>query len=172
MSETNKHRHLFTEYCQGTGLDIGYGGDAITPTAITFDLPDKYSSVGDDPQNIEGDARDLSMFSDNSLSYIFSSHVIEDFLNPQDVLIEWLRVIKPNGYLCLLFPDESIYRQKIRNTEHKYAEFGMNFVTNILSNISKVKTFCKEYSLYIIHSEEHFENDDYNCILIVQKIME
>jgi len=174
VSETNKHRDIFLPFCTGTGLDIGFGGDAIVKNAITFDLPNRYSFVGSDIQNIEGDARDLSMFSDNCLDYVYSSHCLEDMEDTYGVLIEWLRVIKYNGYLCLLLPDEQIYRQRThcRNIEHKHENFSMIYVLETLEKINKVKTFLKEYSIQLIHYEEHFENNDYNFSIIVQKVKE
>lgn len=171
MSETAKHREKFIPYCQGNGLDVGYGGDPIVPWAITFDLPARYSNVGDAPQNIKGDARDLYMFKDNSLDFLYSSHCLEDFENTHSVLLEWLRVIKIGGFLCLLFPNERIYRKKTncRNLEHKHENFGMDYVIKILDNINAVKMLTKECRLIVMKSEECFEGDDYNCILIIGK---
>lgn len=171
MSEVSKHRDKFIPYCVGCGLDIGFGGDPVVPWAITFDLPKPYSHVGDKPQHISGDARDLYMFKDNSLDFLFSSHCLEDFENTHSVLLEWLRVVKFGGYLCLLFPDEKVYRAKtrVRNLEHKHEDFGMDFVMQILENINKVKMLTKEYSLTVVKREECFEGDDYNCILVIQK---
>ena len=172
MSETSKHRDKFIPYCVGCGLDIGFGGDPVVPWAITFDLPKPYSHVGEHPQNISGDARDLYMFKDNSLDFVYSSHCIEDFENTMDVLLEWIRVIGFGGYLMLLFPDERVYRTKtsVRNLEHKHEDFGMDYVLHILENINKVKMLTKECELVVVKKEECFDGDDYNCILIILKV--
>lgn len=160
MSETMKHRALFLPYCIGNGLDIGYGGDPITETAITLDQEHRYSFEGQRPQNLTADAASLYMFADNALDYVYSSHCIEDFRNTADVLMEWVRVIKPGGFLCLLFPDEQVYRAKSAtpNIAHVYDDFGMPFVIDRLpANVD------------IVVSLELFENDDYNCSLVLQK---
>ncbi|WP_416695865.1 class I SAM-dependent methyltransferase [Candidatus Pseudothioglobus sp. Uisw_050_01] len=50
---------------------------------------------------------DLSMFTDESVSLIYSSHNFEYF-NPAEaleVLKEWSRVLKPNGLLRIALPD-------------------------------------------------------------------
>ncbi len=48
-SETSKHRDLLAPYCAGYGIDIGFGGDPITPTALRMDLPQPYARTGDLP---------------------------------------------------------------------------------------------------------------------------
>lgn len=163
MSETTKHRELFLPYCVGNGLDIGFGGDPITPTAICFDLPNRYSFVGNSSQHIEGNAEDLSIFSDSKLDYVYSSHCIEDFEDTEKVLLEWLRVVKVGGYLCLLFPDEQQYRRMSDtcNVAHKYLEFGLKFLLDIISKIPNIE---------IIEAKELFENNDYNCMVIARKM--
>ena len=50
---------------------------------------------------------DLSMFDDESVSLIYSSHSFEYFNRQKavEVLIEWSRVLKPRGVLRLAVPD-------------------------------------------------------------------
>lgn len=50
---------------------------------------------------------DLSMFEDNSVDLIYSSHSFEyfDVKEAPDVLKEWYRVLKPGGILRLAVPD-------------------------------------------------------------------
>ena len=160
MSETAKHREAFLPYCVGNGLDIGYGGDPITETAITLDQEHRYSHEGNHPQNLVADAAVLSMFADDALDYVYSSHCIEDFEDTAGVLREWLRIVKRRGYLCLLFPDERVYRIKSKtcNVAHVHDDFGLQFV------MDRLPDNCK-----IITAEQMFHGDDYNCILIVKK---
>ena len=160
MSETAKHRAIFLPYCIGNGLDIGYGGDPITETAITLDQAERYSFEGSKPQNLTADAASLYMFADNALDYVYSSHCIEDFRDTAEVLIEWLRVVKAGGYLCLLFPDEQVYQLRSRtpNDAHVHYNFGLQFiVTRLPENTT------------LIFGQELFADDDYNCAIVVQK---
>jgi predicted SAM-dependent methyltransferase len=138
MSETPNCRNRLIKYCQGYGLDLGYGGDPITPSAITVDLPIPYAHVGNHPLNLGGDARNIYWFKDNVLDYVFSSHLLEDFENTEEVLREWIRVLKVGGYLVLFCPDEQIYHEHCRKTgqdynlAHKISNFSLAYVKKIL----------------------------------------
>jgi len=41
---------------------------------------------------------------DNSQDFVISSHVIEHFFDPIKALKEWLRVVKPGGYIFVIGP--------------------------------------------------------------------
>src|SRR4030081_512897 len=80
-SETSKCRPRLASYCQGYGLDIGPGGDPITNHAIRVDLELPYSSVGQHPVQLGGDASELIWFRDKIFDFVYSSHVLEDFID-------------------------------------------------------------------------------------------
>jgi|SRR5882757_1265643 len=134
MSETALARPYLAKYCGGIGLDLGFGGDKITPNAISFDTDPPYTRVGGDKQIMKGDCCNLSMFCDNSLDFIYQSHLAEDFewqrLIP--IISEWRRVIKPGGYLVNCNPDEAVYRAHcqandptVYNLAHKNADWNL-----------------------------------------------
>lgn len=128
MSETAQSRSNLIQYCQGMGLDIGYGGDPISPTAITIDLERPYASAGGAPQHLKGNGGNLYWFMSNVFDYVYSSHLIEDF-PPEEmihVLQEWLRVIKPGGNLVLVFPDERVYLKYCEQTGQDYNQAHRN----------------------------------------------
>jgi SAM-dependent methyltransferase len=98
------------------GIEIGAA--AHNP----FNIPDcKFVDRTDDPNDIykqgslqlcdeilpvdfvmEGD--DLWMFPDNTWDYVLSSHVLEHFFDPVKAVEEWLRVVKPGGYVFMIIP--------------------------------------------------------------------
>lgn len=41
---------------------------------------------------------------DNSVDYVISSHVIEHFYDPVQTVNEWLRVVRPGGYIYIIAP--------------------------------------------------------------------
>lgn len=144
-SETSKCRARLAPYCKGYGLDIGFGGDPIVSHAIRVDLPTPYSGVGFQTVQLGGDASKLIWFRDDCLDFIYSSHLLEDYENTENVIREWLRVLKPGGHLVIFCPDEQVYRKHCAatsqpyNTCHKHADFSLSYVKRILDKIGQTK---------------------------------
>jgi predicted SAM-dependent methyltransferase len=165
-SETSKCRERLAKFCVGYGVDLGPGGDPINETAIRVDLPQSYSQVGLCGVQLGGDARRLNWFRDGVLDYVYSSHLLEDFENTEDVLKEWLRVLKPGGRLVLFCPDEQAYRnhcaltQQPYNTYHKHSDFRLASAKEALSIL--------EYKTRILHETPLV--DDYSWELVVEKL--
>ena len=143
ISGTSKARPRLAPFCTGSGIDIGYGGDPIVPWAITLDLPKPYTSVGNHPQNLSGDCRKLPFISE-SLDFVYSSHLIEDFYYKEivSILLEWERVLRPSGRIVLYQPDQQSYLEDCKrkgegsNEHHKEQDFSLvNFKKNVLSKI-------------------------------------
>ena len=161
MSETALCRKRLDCYCLGNGLDLGYGGDPIVPSAITVDLITQYSKVGNHPRNLTGDATNLYWFKDNVLDYVYSSHLLEDFEEneTEKILSEWLRVLKYDGNLVLYCPVEKKYREHCQKTgqpynqSHKIEKFSLEYVKDILKKIGNV-TIIHQIDLVNIYSFE------------------
>lgn len=169
--ETSKARGRLAKYCIGNGIDLGYGGDPITPHAIAMDRLIEVRGVKSDedhPQNLSGDARNLYWFNDEVLDFVYSSHLLEDFPAEEisKILFEWFRVIKPGGYLVLYGPDEPTYSKHCEltgqehNQAHKSADFGLEFVKKILR-----ENLCDMYE--IVHEIPLI--DDYCFDLVIAK---
>lgn len=128
-SETDKMRQWLVPYTAvGYGCCIGFGGDKIVSKAIGIDLPVPYACTGGDVVQLGGTAEDLYWFKDGVLDWVSSSHVLEDFEENKChiVLEEWLRVLKPEGYLILNLPDEPLFydhcviqKKQVYNCAHK-----------------------------------------------------
>lgn len=119
-SETSKYRHLTMPYCQGSGLDIGSGGDPVVPWAIQVDLPvDQYASYN---AGHERGYIHLTCPVDNlalremTMDFVYSSHLLEDFERDRwpDIVNEWCRVLRPKGHLVILVPDALRWAEAIR----------------------------------------------------------
>ncbi len=141
MSETDTCREILLPWCQGIGLDIGFGGSAISPTAITFDMYKPYTEVGGDRQILRGDAATLPFVCDNALDYIHSSHLLEDWTYHDllPVLQEWRRVLKVGGYLVTNCPDQQKFLAHCAKTSqglnlaHKEPDFSLATFRVLLS---------------------------------------
>lgn len=144
-SETSRSRERLAPYCQGYGIDLGFGGDPIAPHAIRMDMPQPYTKLGNHSVQLGGDALDLYWFKDDVLDFVYSSHLLEDFDDTEAALREWLRVLKVGGNLIILCPDEQRYRRHCRRTHqpyngsHKHANFGLAYVEQILEKIGGVE---------------------------------
>jgi SAM-dependent methyltransferase len=145
QSETSKCRARLAPHCTGYGLDLGFGGDPITRFAIRMDLPSPYAYTGDDPVQLGGNAENLYWFRDGVLDFIYSSHLLEDYVDTEAVLREWLRVLRPGGRLVIFCPDEQVYRKhclatgQTYNIHHIHADFSLQKVKGHLDHIGGTK---------------------------------
>lgn len=156
ISETSKVRDSLSKFCIGDGVDIGYGGDPIVPWAICMDLENKYADYEGRPQHLHGNAEDMVWFRDESLDWVYSSHVLEDFEEPELVFLEWWRIVRKEGKLILFLPDEQKYRAhcmnsgKTPNPHHIHENFGPQFVLSFLETRSDwaLEHFVQESGIY------------------------
>lgn len=103
---------FFAAYCTGRGLDIGYGGDLLTPNCTGWDIE-------------HGDAQRLAGLRDDSFDFVYSSHTLEHMVDPISALRNWWRVVKPGGYLILYIPHRDLYEKRETlpsrwNGDHKH----------------------------------------------------
>ena len=103
---------FFEKYCQGYGLDIGYGGDVLCLNCKGWDFE-------------HGDAQYMAGVKDSEFDFVYSSHVLEHLHDPASALKNWWRVLKPGGYLILYIPHRDLYEKKATlpsrwNSDHKH----------------------------------------------------
>jgi len=116
--ETSKARSrreregFFEEYCQGSGIDIGYGGDLVVEGAFGWDLE-------------HGDAQFMESAKDNTFDFVYSSHLLEHMQYLDKALLNWYRITKEGGYLIIFVPHRDLYEKKKTlpsrfNEDHKH----------------------------------------------------
>ncbi|MGZ3254015.1 MAG: methyltransferase domain-containing protein, partial [Burkholderiaceae bacterium] len=101
------------------GIDIGGGTDSL---ALYTEL---FPQIGNvfvyDEQN--GDAQYLENVPDEVFDFVYSSHCLEHVRDPLIALHNWIRVVRPGGYLVVSAPDEDLYEQGVWpstfNADHK-----------------------------------------------------
>lgn len=108
-----------TRYFRGYGIDVGGGADSLALYKEFFPLI-RNVFVYDQPH---GDAQMLANVFDNSFDFLYSSHCLEHLCAPAEALENWLRVVRPGGYLVVNVPDEDLYEQgewpSRFNSDHK-----------------------------------------------------
>jgi SAM-dependent methyltransferase len=115
--EASKIRLSALPFCKGKGIDIGCRDDKIVPDAIGFDKNMHPGHV-----DVIGDARYVSeTFPADNFDYVFSSHCLEDILDTNAALREWLKILKPGGHLILYVPHPALY--KGCNIDHRHPGF-------------------------------------------------
>lgn len=126
-NETGKITWELVRWTRGKGLDIGCGPHKGFPHFIGVDNGFDIANFGIQfkPDVWIDDATDLRLFASDQYDFVYSSHVLEHipFENVVKALKEWLRVIKPNGYLVMYLPDETLYPkvgEKGANPDHKW----------------------------------------------------
>jgi len=145
MSETSASRHILAPYCLDPCIDIGFGGDPVTPTAITFDMAQPYTSVGQSPQMLRGDARALSFVCDGAFASVYSSHLVEDYsyADLHVVLKEWRRILRTGGNLVINAPDQQRFLAHCKSTgqglnaAHKEQDFSFATFWRVLESVGK-----------------------------------
>lgn len=176
-SETGKHRWMTAPYCVGNGIDIGSGGDPVVPWAIQVELSDSAYSEYNSGLPTRGavhyrdDKAFLNLpFKDRTLDWVFSSHLIEDFLDWFPILREWKRVLKIGGTLIICLPDKTRWNEAIRrgqppNKQHRH-ESTPGELTNHARSIGGLEVLEDRLT-------DSFNTErviDYNILFVAKKI--
>jgi predicted SAM-dependent methyltransferase len=160
MGEVDKIRDRVSPFLVGNGVDLGFGGNPIIPTAICLDLSNPYSDYGA-PRHLTGDARHLSWFNNGVLDYVFSSHLLEDFDNTEAVLYEWLRVLKLGGIIALYLPDQDRYEQIIGDRCNGHHRVRMK--------IGMMIRLMERMGVKIIYEYEEAGEKEYGFLIVGRK---
>jgi len=112
-NEARKVCWELVKWTRGKGLDIGCGPGKTFPHWIGVDncIDEMLFGIKCNPDIRIESAEKLDMFASASMDFCFSSHLLEH-VPPErvtDTLKEWMRLIKPKGYLVLYLPDEDEY---------------------------------------------------------------
>lgn len=166
-SETAKVRHWVLPYCIGKGCDVGFGGDKIMKTNCDgIDFPQPYTYTGKDKVDIGCDVIHNEIpVPDNTYDYVYTSHLIEDFVDTKDALQKFIRILKNGGNLILVFPDQPIYEVYCKNLGipmnpyHIHADMGYNFMLKCMEQIQNIS--------YEILFSSNCEMD-YNVVMVLK----
>lgn len=90
---------FFEKYCQGQGIDIGWGGDLVSPNCRPWDFED-------------GDAELMEGVPDGAYDFVYSSHNLEHMYDVDRSVINWWRILKPGGHMIIFVPHRDLFEKK------------------------------------------------------------
>jgi len=105
----------------GRGLDVGCGSDPLSKV----DYPNIIEIVPYDIVLGNASGQLLPEIRDAEFDFVHSSHCLEHLVHPRIALANWVRVVKPGGYLICTVPEEFLYEQghwpSRFNADHKHS---------------------------------------------------
>jgi predicted SAM-dependent methyltransferase/ADP-heptose:LPS heptosyltransferase len=167
-NEAAKISWEIVKYTRGLGLDVGAGLTRTFPHFITVDNNidvQLFHHPMPRPDMPVTDGGKLEMFSNESMDFVFSSHMLEHVEEERlvKVIKEWWRVTKLEGYLVLYLPDADEYPkvgEAGANPDHKW-NVTFNAVMKILHNARQ--------PFDLIDFQKRNENQEYSLFFVFQK---
>jgi len=103
---------------------LGSGRTKAFPHFVGIDINHEFGKLSHALRpEMSIDCQDLSIFSSESMDFVFSSHLLGHLEDYRAVLKEWWRVVKPGGHLCLYLPHKDLHPNIGRpgaNEHHKH----------------------------------------------------
>lgn len=163
QSKSAKRRYydgaFHSRYFVGDGVDIGGGPDPLEQYLSAF-----YGMNSCRTWDMEdGDAQFMQGVADNTFDFVHSSHSLEHMVDVKLALDNWVRILKPGGYLVITVPDEDLYEQgewpSRFNSDHKWS-FTLYKQKSLLPKsvnvIDLVKDFSARMSLERLQQQRDF----------------
>jgi predicted SAM-dependent methyltransferase len=151
-------------YFVGNGIDVGGKPDPLSQYIGIFSkmISVKIWDIED------GDAQYLSGIPDNHFDFLHSSHCLEHMVDVHEAMNNWIRVIKPNGFLIVTVPDEDLYEQGMWpsrfNSDHKWT-FTIYKDRSWSPRSINIVDLVKAFSQKVIAEKIELQRDFYNEIL-------
>lgn len=136
---------------------------AITDTAY------QYSPTRSGRQFI-ADGTDLNEIAAGTYDFLVSAHCLEHIANPMKALEEWLRVLKPGGFMLLVVPDKNFTFDHNRNYTsftHLLSDYESDTTEDDLTHLPEILALHDlkldpgagtDYAVFKKRSEANFTN--------------
>ncbi|MBT4836246.1 MAG: methyltransferase domain-containing protein [Methylococcales bacterium] len=124
QSKSTKRRYsdgqFHSRYFVGKGIDIGGKPDPMSQYCSMFPAIKSVRTWDIE----DGDAQYMEYVTDNFFDFMMSSHCLEHMVDVHETLKNWIRIIKPGGFLIITVPDEDMYEMgqwpSQFNSDHKW----------------------------------------------------
>jgi len=165
-TESDKIAAHIVQYTRGRVLDLGAGTKKAWPHFVNVDSCKMFNGQHVAGVDIILDCKKLSLFANESWDSVYSSNLLEHFERKEvpDVLKEWARVIRPNGYLVLYLPSANFYPKvgsQGANDDHKWDIYP--------NDIEKILRDCTKCGWTQLEKEERSQNNEYSLFLVFKK---
>ncbi|WP_316810413.1 methyltransferase domain-containing protein [Pedobacter heparinus] len=112
---------------------------------------------------------DLSIIEDAQYDFLLSSHNLEHIANPLKALKEWIRVIKPGGFILLILPDKRYtfdHKRPDTTFSHLISDFESDVDEHDLTHLSEILALHdlrldpgagKDFNVFKKRGENNFE---------------
>src|SRR5260221_12495855 len=102
----------------------------------------------------DGDAQVMAGVPDDEFDFVHSSHCLEHLRDPNAALLQWVRIVRPGGFVIVTVPDEDLYEKG--NWQSRYKS-DQKWTFNVPQPLSWSPRSLTEHHLHKAHSimEEH-----------------
>lgn len=154
-----------SRYFVGRGIDVGGKPDPLAQYCNVFPLMKEVKTW-----DVEhGDGQYLEGIDDNSFDFLHSSHTLEHIDNVEIAISNWIRVVKPKGFLIVTVPDEDLFEQghwpSQFNKDHKWTFTIFKHTSWSPKSINLLELFIK-FSKQVIVEKVELQRDIFRDWLI------
>lgn len=185
---------FFEKYFKGKGIDIGTSSsipENVWWRQLNLDCVAYEKGTGPHadsvPESMRGDATYMAEIGDETYDWVYSSHCLEHIKDHELALKNWMRILKPGGYLIVYIPHVDYYERKkrkpsINNPDHKhfyhpfYENGDIESVFNLFSRmcgqnniilINECSTACTPW--FIPLHQKEYRHGEYSIEVVVRK---
>jgi predicted SAM-dependent methyltransferase len=138
--EAAKVKYDIVPFTRGKGIDVGCGPHKAFPHFIGVDSckDTELFNIEMKPDVVCEDACTLDFVDNETLDFVFSSHLLEHIEDTRAALTEWWSKIKTGGYLVLYLPHRDLYPRigtPGSNPDHKH-DFHPDDIRNAMMEVS------------------------------------
>lgn len=165
--EAGKSKHITAPYLTGNVLDLGSGGMPCVPHAVQMDRT-RIHKPPFPPVQIVGDIFTPLPFREQSFTANFSSHALEDAMDWDRVLREWVRVVSIHGHILIQVPDKIRFREAVasgRNTPN-LAHQHESYPGELTSYFNRL--FPNQFGVIM---DRYVPDDSYNILFIAKRLV-
>lgn len=128
-------------YDQATKMDIGnYAASSLWESGVKDGAVFMWKNQSKGVKYIR-DATNLAGLPANFYDFFLASDVIEHIANPFKALLEWIRILKPGGYLLIIAPFSNVtfdHKRSITPIEHLIGDYRNQTSEADLSHLDEI----------------------------------